>query len=93
VYPEVAEHAGDSTAGGPVTRAAFLRRWVAEYLPLIRTVAIGEGHLGWLSPAELARVQHLARPDQDPDDVPSATLALLLQAFFLSGDRKALRAV
>jgi predicted nucleic acid-binding protein len=93
VYQEVAEHAGDWTAGGPVTRADFLRRWVLEYLPLIRIVGIGEGHLGWLNPAELARVQHLARPDQDPDDVPSAVLALLLQAFFLSGDREALRAV
>jgi predicted nucleic acid-binding protein len=93
VYREVAEHAGDWTVDGPVTRTDFLRRWIAEYLPLIRIVTIGEGHLGWLTPAELARVQHLARPDQDPDDVPSATLALLMQAFFLSGDRKALRAV
>ena len=93
VYREVAEHAGDWTAGGPVTRADFRRRWIAEYLPLIRIVTIGEGDLGWLAPAELARVQHLARPDQDPDDVPSAVLALLLQAFFLSGDRKALRTV
>jgi hypothetical protein len=46
-----------------------------EYLPLIRVVPVGEGYLAWLSPAELARVRHLAQPGQDPDDVPSAVLA------------------
>jgi hypothetical protein len=40
----------------------------------------------------LARVRHLAQPSQDPDDVPSAVLALL-EAFFLSEDGKPLRAV
>ena len=63
------------------------------HLPLIRVVQIGEGHLAWLSPAELDRVRHLAEPCQDPDDVPSAVLALLLEAFFLSEDVKPLRAV
>jgi hypothetical protein len=93
VYDEVIEHSGGWTGGGPVTRDAFLRRWLLEYLPLIRVVLVGEGQLAWLSPAELARIRHLARPDQDPDGVPSATLALLLGAFFLSQDTKALRAV
>ena len=59
-----------------------------EYLPLIRIVPIGEGHQAWLGKAELARVGHLAKPGQDPDDVPSAVLALLLEAFFLSEDGK-----
>lgn len=93
VYDEVIEHADDWTASGTVTRDAFLRRWLLEYLPLIRIVPVGEGQLAWLSPAELARIRHLARPDQDPDDVPSAVLALLLEAFFLSEDRKPLHAV
>jgi hypothetical protein len=75
VYREVIEHSGDWTASGPVTRDAFLRRWLLEYLPLIRVVPIGEGQLAWLGPAELARIRHLARPEQDPDDVPSAVLA------------------
>ena len=87
------EHSGDWTADGPVTRDAFLRRWLLEYLPLIRIVPFGEGQLGWLGPAELERVRHLAQPGQDPDDVPSAVLALLLGAFFLSEDGKPLRAV
>ncbi len=93
VYQEVIEHSGDWTGDGQVTRDAFLRRWLLEYLPLIRVVTIGEGHLAWLSPAELERVRHLAQPGQDPDDVPSAVLALLLEAFFLSEDGKPLRAV
>lgn len=93
VYREVIEHSGDWTAAGPVTRDAFLRRWLLEYLPLIRIVPIGEDQLGWLGQAELERIRHLARPDQDPDDVPSAALSLLLGAFFLSEDGKPLRAV
>ena len=93
VYLEVIEHSGDWTATGAVTRDAFLRRWLLEYLPLIRVVPIGEGYLAWLDPAELARIRRLAQPGQDPDDVPSAVLALLLEAFFLSEDAKPLRAV
>jgi predicted nucleic acid-binding protein len=93
VYLEVIEHSGDWTAGGPVTRDAFLRKWLLEYLPLIRVVPIEEGHLSWLDSAELARIRHLAEPGQDPDDVPSAALALLLEAFFLSEDGNPLRAV
>lgn len=93
VYLEVIEHSGDWTAGGPVTRDAFLRAWLLEYLPLIRVVTVGEGHLSWLDLAELERIRHLAEPGQDPDDVPSAVLALLLEAFFLSEDGNPLRAV
>ena len=93
VYHEVSGHSGDWTRSGPVRREQFLRRWLLEYLPLLRVVRIEEAQLAWLDPAERARICHLARPDQDPDDVPSATLALLLEAFFLSGDRRPLRAV
>ena len=93
VHDEVIEHSGEWTATGPVTRHDFLRAWLLEYLPLIRVVPIGDEHLAWLGPAEVARVRHLAQPGQDPDDVPSAVLALLLEAFFLSGDGKPLRAV
>jgi predicted nucleic acid-binding protein len=91
VYQEVIEHSGDWAASGPVTRERFLQVWLADYLPLLRIVKISEGQLAWLDPDELSRVQELAA--QDPDDVPSATLALLIRAFFLSNDRKALRAV
>lgn len=50
-YEEVIEHSSDWATDGQVTRDAFLRRWLLEYLPLIRVVQIGEGHLAWLSPA------------------------------------------
>jgi predicted nucleic acid-binding protein len=93
VYLEVIEHSDDWTAGGPVTCDAFLRAWLLEYLPLIRVVPLGEGHLSWLDPGELERIRRLAEPGQDPDDVPSAVLALLLEAFFLSEDGNPLRAV
>ncbi len=93
VYREVIEHSADWTTHGPVTRDAFLRKWLLEYLPLIRVVPLEEGQLSWLDPAELARIHHLAQPGQDPDDVPSAVLALLLEAFFLSEDGHPLRAV
>ena len=68
VYREVIEHSGDWTAEGPVARDAFLRRWLLEYLPLIRVVPMGEGHLAWLAPAELARdpAARRARPGSRP---------------------------
>lgn len=93
VVDEVAKHSGKWTEGGPVSRTEFLRTWLLEYLPLIRVVRPNEGHLALLGPEEAARIRRLAMPDQDPDDVPSAILALLLRAFYLSNDRKALRAV
>jgi hypothetical protein len=91
VYEEVIEHSSEWTATGPITRDRFLRAWLLEYLPLLRIVKISEGQLGWLDPDELARVLDLSA--KDPDDVPSAVLALLLQSFFLSNDGPALRAV
>jgi predicted nucleic acid-binding protein len=93
VCREVIEHSGDWTVGSTLTRETFLGRWLLEYLPLIRVVSLEEGHLAWLDAAELARIRHLAQPSQDPDDVPSAVLALLLEAFFLSEDTAPLRAV
>jgi hypothetical protein len=92
VLEEVAEHAREWTdrcADVPLGR--FLEQWDSEYLPLIREVREGEIPSGVLSPAELERIANLH--SKDPDDVPSATLALALGAFFLSDDRAALRAV
>jgi hypothetical protein len=62
-----------------------------EYLPVTRVVppdnALGE----LLHRDEAERIRDLSIVD--PDDVPSATLALLLEAFYLSNDTDALRAV
>jgi hypothetical protein len=68
-------------------RAGHPRRLppLVDYLPLIRLVPIGDEHMVWLGPAELARVRHLAHLAQDRDDVPSAVLALLLGRFSCRG--------
>jgi hypothetical protein len=92
VVDEVVEHSADWTDGSPVSRTAFLRRWVREYLPVIRVVRSDDELLAsLLSPDEATRIAALA--EHDLDDVPSATLALVLGAFYLSNDSPALRAV
>jgi predicted nucleic acid-binding protein len=92
VLEEVAEHAREWTErSAGVSLGSFLEQWESEYLPLIREVQDGEIPLGVLNPVELERLAQLHL--KDPDDVPSATLALALGAFFLSDDRAALRAV
>ncbi len=62
----------------PLSRDLFLSTWLTEYLPLIRVIPPHPSHLAMLSPAEAQRIRALA--GKDPDDVPSATLALLLEA-------------
>jgi predicted nucleic acid-binding protein len=87
VVDEVEEHAAKWTAGSPVTTATFLDRWRTEYLPLLPVVTVPAG---LLDHDETMRIQSLSAVD--PDDVPSVTLAILLGAFFLSEDRRALTA-
>jgi len=89
VIDEVERHSGDWTRGSGVSQRQFLSRWRTEYLPVIRVVF---GDLAdTLDADEGDRLAALARID--PDDVPSATLALVLEAFYLSNDAAALRAV
>jgi predicted nucleic acid-binding protein len=93
VIDEVDEHAEEwcEEEGMPVDK--FLDRWETNYVPLIRLVDIQDG---LLSPAEQERIDLLDHgPPElwDPDDVPTATLALQLGAFLLSQDAKLLRAV
>jgi len=91
VVDEVAEHIEDWTDGSDVPAAAFRRRWTFEYLPLIRVVRAQDISTALLSPEESARIDELARLDSD--DVPSAMLALVLEAFYLSKDAASLWAV
>jgi predicted nucleic acid-binding protein len=88
VVDEVYEHAEEWTAGSVVGLAEFLDCWQGQYLPLLR---VTEAPQGLLDPDEQRRVDDLAAVD--PDDVPSATLALALGAFFVSEDRRAAMAV
>lgn len=91
VVDEVLEHAGEWTKGYGISRETFLDRWITEYLPVIRVVSSRDITPALLSPDERERVERLGQVD--PDDVPSATIALVLEAFYLSADRRALCAV
>jgi predicted nucleic acid-binding protein len=92
VIEEVGRHAERwARESKGVSAAQFRERFAAEYLPLIRVIADEDLPLCLLAPEERARVEHLAVVD--PDDVPSVTLALVLEAFFLSEDGPALAAV
>ncbi len=79
-----------SKARVPLESSAFLRRWWAEYAPLIRVVPDDGIEDRWLTAAERARVEALRL--RDPDDVPSVKLALLTRGLFLSKDKVALGA-
>lgn len=91
VIDEVFEHAPRWCQEKGVELDAFLTRWHEEYLPVIRIAAVGPALLEMLDADELARVEHHRRVD--PDDLPSITLAILLQGLYLSNDSEALRAV
>ncbi|MFG1745781.1 PIN domain-containing protein [Micromonospora chalcea] len=74
-----------------VVRAA----WLDSIAPLLRCVEVPGG---LTTAAEQQRLDYLNQPPAasrycDPDDVPTATLALLLNAALLSKDRAPLRAV
>jgi predicted nucleic acid-binding protein len=91
VVDEVFEHIEEWTEGSDVSPATFRRRWLSEYLPVVRVVPSEHITASLLSPQETARIDELV--PIDPDDVPSVTLALVLEAFYLSNDKPALRAV
>lgn len=92
VVDEVWEHYATWAKRKKVPEAAVLKAWETELLPLLRCVAIPDG---WTTPDESIRLATLARPepDGDPDDVPTATLALILGVPLLSRDGKPLEAV
>lgn len=91
VVDEVVEHADKWTAGTGITRQQFLSRWLTECLPLIRVVAEDGILRRLLDPTETARLTQLELVD--PDDLASARLALLLEAFYLTEDQPAWEAV
>jgi predicted nucleic acid-binding protein len=92
VIDEVAEHTERwARESGDLSPAAFRARWEDEYLPLVRVIEDERLSEELLGHEERARLHRLA--EVDPDDVPSAILALALGAFFLSEDRRAVQAV
>jgi len=91
VMAELHEHDERWARESTVSYADFQARWEAEYRPLVREVRDGDLSPALLDPAERERVERLAAVE--PDDVPSVILSLVLGAFFLSEDARAVRAV
>jgi hypothetical protein len=92
VVEEVAEHAQRwAKESKDVSYATFRAWWTAEYVPVIREVRDQDLVRSLLDPVEIKRIEELQATDRD--DVPSAILALVLGAFFLSEDGPAVRAV
>lgn len=69
-----------------MSRQAYLARFTAEYLPLMRVVHDVPGT--WFAPDEVVRIKAMT----DHDDLPSVRLAIALGSCFLTEDRRALRA-
>ena len=66
------------TQESEVSADAFRERWEDEYLPLIRIID-GVEFVVALDPGERTRIDELRAID--PDDIPSAALAMVLEAF------------
>jgi predicted nucleic acid-binding protein len=88
VLDEVDEHHATWALAKDLPAADVLHSWRQNYLPLLRRV---DPPIGLLTADEQARIDVLHV--RDPDDVPSATLALLLQAPLVSGDKRLTQAV
>lgn len=93
VIDEFYERAEEWADKAEIDLPVFLARWDADYRPVLRLVDVPPG---LLTPAETERIallEHGPKKVRDPDDAPTATLALLLGAYLLSGDHAPLYAV
>lgn len=88
VLQEVDEHHAEWANHKGLVPSDVLDWWKRTYLPLLRLV---EPPAGLLTPEEQARIDILQQ--RDPHDVPSATLALLLEAPLVSADKRPTQAV
>jgi predicted nucleic acid-binding protein len=88
VLAEVVRHHEEWAASRDLPADRVLEWWKRHYLPVLRLVDPPDGLL------DVDEQQHIDRLDQlDSDDVPTATLAVLLQAPLISSDRRALAGV
>jgi predicted nucleic acid-binding protein len=90
VLEEVAEHSERWASEFKIPPEAYVGCWREHFLPhirLVKTTKLGD----LLSPEECERIDKLRL--RDPDDVPSATLALALGAFYVTEDATARLAV
>ena len=93
VVAEFYEHAAEWAADAKIDPEQFMTRWASDYLPLLRVL---DPPPGLLTPSEADRIALLQdgpKRFRDPDDVPTATLALVLGAQLVSDDGRPLRAV
>lgn len=82
VASEVLKHHERWSHEGKIDPARFTDVWVRDYAPLLHLIpSPPEGLMTHTEEARLAALRA-----KDPDDVPSATLALTLGAFYLSED-------
>ncbi|MEU7611133.1 PIN domain-containing protein [Micromonospora sp. NPDC049204] len=95
VVKEIEQHLEEWSAQKRLEPAAVRAAWRGDVAPLLRCVQVPDG---LTTPIEQRRLDFLTQPSDasdycDPDDVPTATLAILLNAALLSRDRAPLRAV
>ncbi|MCG5466725.1 PIN domain-containing protein [Micromonospora sp. MED01] len=95
VVEEVEEHLEEWSAQKRLEPDAVRAAWRGDVAPLLRCVQVPDG---LTTAVEQWRLDILAQPSHvgdycDPDDVPTAALAILLNAALLSRDRAPLRAV
>ncbi|MFF5075790.1 hypothetical protein ACFY36_01980 [Actinoplanes sp. NPDC000266] len=95
VLDEVDEHLAEWSARKRLDPVIVRGVWESDVAPLLRCVDVPDG---LAAIAEQKRLDYLGLPPEtsrycDPDDVPTARLALLLNAPLLSKDKAPLRAV
>lgn len=95
VLREVDEHLEEWSTQKGLEPAVVHAAWHNGVAPLLRCVQVPDG---LTTAVEQQRLDFLAQPPDtsdycDPDDVPTATLAILLNAALLSRDKAPLRAV
>lgn len=89
VIGDVDDHFQEWSKQAGVESLQFEAIWVAQYVPLLRMVAAVPG--GLLSSGENERLDKFAEIDRD--DIPSVTLSVLIEGFYLSQDGPATTAV
>lgn len=93
VVDEVDEHFLEWAEKKRIDPAEVQRVWETTYLPLLRCVEVPGGLTAPPEAERLAVLGDALSQYGDPDDVPTATLAVFLGAPLMSKDKNALRAV
>lgn len=91
VVEEVFENLEDWAEQFGTSKSQLYDWWTTSYLPLLRAIPWPVPLSDMLTPDELARIEILRV--RDADDVPTATLAIILGAAFISEDEAPVEAV